>query len=158
MHIGLFGGTFNPIHACHLRIAAQVQTELKLDQVTFIPTGDPPHKEPTSLAPAFHRLAMVQLALQGYPTFSVSDVEVRSSGLSYTIDTVSLLKQEYSSDTEWSFIVGLDAFFGFPQLETRHSSPWSMSFRGLLQTGHALWEACLNSWTSSDTAPRLSIV
>ena len=114
MHFGLFGGTFNPIHSCHLRIAEQVQTELKLDQVTFIPTGDPPHKESTSLAPAFHRLAMVQLALQGYPTFSVSDVEVRSSGISYTIDTVLLLKQKYSSETEWTFIVGLDAFLDFP--------------------------------------------
>jgi len=114
MHIGLFGGTFNPIHSCHLLIAEQVQTELKLDQVTFMPTGDPPHKMPTALAPASHRLAMVHIALEGYPTFTASDLEVQSPGISYTIDTVTILKQKHSPDTEWSFIVGLDAFFDFP--------------------------------------------
>jgi nicotinate-nucleotide adenylyltransferase len=114
MHIGIFGGTFNPIHSCHLRIAEQVQAELTLDQVMFIPTGDPPHKTGTSLAPAVHRLAMVQIALEDYPTFTVSDVEVRSSRISYSFDTVTILQQEHSSDTEWSFIVGLDAFLDFP--------------------------------------------
>lgn len=114
MHIGIFGGTFNPIHSCHLRIAEQVQSEMKLDQVMFIPTGDPPHKQPTSLAPASHRLAMVQLALEGYSTFTVSDVEVQSPGISYTIDTVTIMKRTYSPDTEWSFILGLDAFLDFP--------------------------------------------
>ncbi|UCE62962.1 MAG: nicotinate (nicotinamide) nucleotide adenylyltransferase [Nitrospirota bacterium] len=114
MHIGIFGGTFNPIHSCHLLIAEQVQAELKLDQVLFIPTGDPPHKASTSLAPASHRLAMVQIALEGYPTFTTSDVEVRSSRISYSFDTITILKQQYSADTEWSFIVGLDAFLDFP--------------------------------------------
>lgn len=114
MHIGIFGGTFNPIHSCHLRIAEQVQAEMKLDQVMFIPTGDPPHKEPTALAPAPHRLAMVQMALDGYPTFTTSDVEVRSSRISYSVDTVTILKQKHSADTEWSFIIGLDAFLDFP--------------------------------------------
>ena len=110
MHIGIFGGTFNPIHSCHLRIAEQVQAELKLDQVMFIPTGDPPHKSSTSLAPGFHRLAMVQMALEGYPTFIASEVEVRSSRISYSFETVTTLKQGHPSDTEWSFIIGLDAF------------------------------------------------
>ncbi len=114
MHIGIFGGTFNPIHSCHLRIAEQVQAELKLDHVMFIPTGDPPHKASTSLAPASHRLAMVQIALEGYHTFTASDVEVRSSRISYTIDTITILKKEHSSDTDWSFIIGLDAFGDFP--------------------------------------------
>ena len=112
--IGVYGGTFNPIHVCHLRIAEQVQSELKLDEVIFIPTGDPPHKEPTSLAPAHHRLAMVQLALENHSSFSVSDVEIQSSGLSYTIDTITALKHTYGPDTELSFIMGLDAFLEFP--------------------------------------------
>ena len=113
-HIGLCGGTFNPIHVCHLRIAEQVQFALKLDEVVFIPTGDPPHKELTSLAPAHHRLAMVRIALENYSTFSVSDVETQSSGLSYTVNTITLLKQTYGPDTELSFIMGLDAFLEFP--------------------------------------------
>lgn len=114
MHIGIFGGTFNPIHCCHLRIAEQIQTEMKLDQVIFIPTGDPPHKKTTSLAPASHRLAMVKLALEGYPAFIASNVEVQSSRISYSFDTVTLLKKKYPSETEWSFIIGLDAFVDFP--------------------------------------------
>lgn len=114
MHIGIFGGTFNPIHSCHLLIAEQVQAELKLDQVMFIPTGDPPHKASTSLAPAHHRLAMVRIALEGYPTFTASDVEIRSSRISYSFDTITILKKEHSQETAWSFIVGLDAFLDFP--------------------------------------------
>lgn len=114
MHIGIFGGTFNPIHSCHLLIAEKVQAELKLDQILFIPTGDPPHKESATLAPASHRLAMVHLALERYPTFTASDVEVRSSRISYSFDTVTILKQKHPSETEWSFIIGLDAFLDFP--------------------------------------------
>ena len=113
-HIGLCGGTFNPIHVCHLRIAEQVQSELKLDEVIFIPTGDPPHKETTSLASAHHRLAMVRIALENHSTFSVSDVEIQSSGLSYTINTITAFKHSYDPDTELSFIMGLDAFLEFP--------------------------------------------
>ena len=113
-HIGVCGGTFNPIHVCHLRIAEQVQSELKLDEVIFIPTGDPPHKEPTSLAPAQHRLAMVRLALESHSTFSVSDVEIQSSGVSYTVNTMTVLKHTYEPDTQLSFIIGLDAFLEFP--------------------------------------------
>ena len=114
MHFGLFGGTFDPIHVCHLRIAEQVQAALKLNQIIFLPTGDPPHKKPASLAPAHHRLAMVKIALEAYPTFTVSEVEIRLSGISYTVNTVTSLKQSHPPDTEWSFIVGLDAFLDFP--------------------------------------------
>lgn len=114
MHLGILGGTFNPIHVCHLRIAEQVQSQLKLDQVIFIPTGDPPHKEPTSLAPAHYRLAMVTTALEPFPAFTVSDVEIRSPGISYSVDTITSLKQSSDPDTEWFFIVGLDAFLDFP--------------------------------------------
>ena len=114
MHIGIFGGTFNPIHSCHLLIAGQVQNEMKLNQILFIPTGDPPHKKSSSLAPASHRLAMVKIALEGYPTFTASDVETRLSHISYSINTVVGLKQTHGSDTEWSFMVGLDAFLDFP--------------------------------------------
>ena len=110
MHIGIFGGTFNPIHTCHLQIAEQVKTECNLDRIIFIPTGDPPHKDSTSLAPAHDRLAMVQLALESKHSFSVSDIEVRSPNVSYTVDTVTQLQQEYRDGTQWSFIIGLDAF------------------------------------------------
>lgn len=114
MRIGLFGGTFNPIHRCHLTIAGQVRDRFHLDRVAFIPTGDPPHKSSESLAPAGDRINMVRLAIAGIPSFVVSDVEVRRPAKSYSIDTVRTLRAESGPGTELFFIVGLDAFVDFP--------------------------------------------
>ncbi|MDT7043487.1 nicotinate-nucleotide adenylyltransferase [Candidatus Nitronereus thalassa] len=112
MKIGLLGGTFNPIHKGHLHIADQTRTRLGFDQILFIPTGDPPHKSLTSLAPAHHRLAMVKLATQPFPYFQVSDIEATSSETCYTIDTLNALKDQIEG--ELFFLVGLDAFLDFP--------------------------------------------
>jgi len=114
MHIGLFGGTFNPIHRCHLAIAQDIQTHMRLDHILFIPSGDPPHKPPDTLIPAIHRLEMVKAAIATHPTFSISDIEIRTSNYSYTIDTVTTLKEIYPANTTFSFLVGLDAFLEFP--------------------------------------------
>ncbi len=114
MKIGLFGGTFNPIHHCHLTIAAQVRERLSLDQVLFIPSGEPPHKPHNHMAPAHHRLEMVRLAVAGNSSLAVSDVEVRRPHTSYSIDTVRELRRHYSPATELVFIIGLDAFVEFP--------------------------------------------
>jgi nicotinate-nucleotide adenylyltransferase len=88
MRVGLFGGSFNPIHFGHLRAAEEVRETLNLDLIYFIPAASPPHKTEGELAPAEHRLAMVRLATKGNRHFMVSDVEVRRTGRSYTIDTV----------------------------------------------------------------------
>jgi nicotinate-nucleotide adenylyltransferase len=114
MKIGLFGGTFNPIHNCHLTIAARVRERLPLDRILFVPTGDPPHKPQDGLAPASHRLEMVRLAIASDPAFSVSDVEVRKTTKSYSIETVRALHEQYGPEVELSFIIGLDAFLEFP--------------------------------------------
>ena len=108
MRIGLLGGTFNPIHRGHLHIAEQTRTRLALDQILFIPTGDPPHKPAETLAPAHHRLEMVKLAIQDTPYFQVSDIEATSSHTCYTVDTLHALKSQIEG--ELSFLVGLDAF------------------------------------------------
>ena len=108
MKIGIFGGTFNPIHLGHLHIAEQTQREMALDQIMFLPTGDPPHKPPETLAPAPHRLEMVRLALKNHPYFVVSDYEAISPAKSYTIHTLQHLKEELEG--ELFFMVGLDAF------------------------------------------------
>jgi nicotinate-nucleotide adenylyltransferase len=113
MFIGLLGGTFNPIHNGHLHIAHFVNRTLQLDRIIFIPTGDPPHKPATSLAPAHHRLEMVKRAIAPYPHFTASDHETRSAAVSYSVDTVTQFKKEYSDETELGFIVGLDAFLDF---------------------------------------------
>jgi nicotinate-nucleotide adenylyltransferase len=114
MKIGLFGGTFNPIHHCHLTIATRVRERLPLDRILFVPTGDPPHKPQDGLAPASRRLEMVRLAIASEPAFSVSDVEVRKATKSYSIETVLALREHYGPEVELAFIIGLDAFLEFP--------------------------------------------
>ena len=111
--IGLLGGTFNPIHNAHLAIARQAREMLELDRVVMIPSGDPPHKPSNGLASAKDRYEMVRLALASDPSLAISDVEVRRSGKSYSIDTVRRLQQEYGNETRLYFLIGLDAFLEF---------------------------------------------
>ncbi|HET6675690.1 MAG TPA: nicotinate-nucleotide adenylyltransferase [Nitrospiraceae bacterium] len=114
MRLGLLGGTFNPVHNCHLKVAAQTRDALALDRILFIPAGDPPHKAPDSLAPARHREAMVRLAIEEEPSFGLSDMEVRRPGRSYSIDTVRALRAELGPTPHLFFIIGLDAFLDLP--------------------------------------------
>jgi len=114
MRLGLLGGSFNPIHRCHLSIAQSALQLLHLDRILFIPTGDPPHKQPGTLAAAQHRYRMVQLAIQDVPEFTFTDVEIRRSGKSYSIDTVRAIQQEYGPAATLFFIIGLDAFLELP--------------------------------------------
>jgi nicotinate-nucleotide adenylyltransferase len=113
-HLGLLGGSFNPIHNCHLSIAHHIHERLRLSRILFIPSGDPPHKRDGSLAPAADRLEMVRLATAGIPFFDVSDIELQRPGKSYSIDTVRALQTEYGPSVELFFIIGLDAFLDFP--------------------------------------------
>lgn len=114
MRLGLLGGSFNPVHRCHLSIAQSARQLLDLDRVLFIPTGDPPHKQSRTLADARHRYRMVELAIQDIPEFALTDIEIRRTGKSYSIDTVQAIQQEYGPDTSLFFIIGLDAFLDLP--------------------------------------------
>ncbi len=114
LKVGLLGGSFNPIHNGHLTIAQHVHERMQLSQVVFIPTSDPPHKRDGSLAPANVRLEMVRLAIADNPLFTVSDIEMRRTGKSYSIDTIRALQHHYGPSTELFFIIGLDAFLDFP--------------------------------------------
>ena len=87
----VFGGSFNPIHTGHLLLADEVLELLALDRVLFVPAAMPPHKAPATLASASDRYAMVALAVGTHPRFEVSDVEVRRTGPSYTVDTLEAL-------------------------------------------------------------------
>jgi len=107
--IGLFGGTFNPIHLGHLRTAVEVGEKLNLDSVYLIPSALPPHKDSHALISAEDRLAMARIAVEGSGLFQVSDVELRRSGPSYTIDTVRHFKSRFG-DAALFWIVGSDAF------------------------------------------------
>lgn len=102
---GIMGGTFDPIHNGHLMMAEAAMNQLKLDEVLFIPDGDPPHK--VELASAKDRLRMVELAVTGRKGFLPEDMEVRRAGQTYTVDTLERLKAEHPSD-QFHFIVGAD--------------------------------------------------
>jgi nicotinate-nucleotide adenylyltransferase len=110
MRIALFGGSFNPIHLGHLRAAEEDREALGLDLIYFVPAASPPHKPPVGLAPAEHRLQMVRLATKGNRYFMVSDVEVRRSGRSFTIDTVRYFRATMRAQPELYLIMGGDQF------------------------------------------------
>ena len=110
--IGLFGGTFDPIHYGHLRTAFELWQSLKLAEVRFLPTGNPPHRERT-LADAALRVAMVRAAVADQPAFVVDDREVRRAGASYTVDTLTELRAEFPHRS-LCLLLGMDAFLGLP--------------------------------------------
>jgi nicotinate-nucleotide adenylyltransferase len=112
MRVGLFGGSFNPIHLGHLRAAEEDREALALDLVYFIPAAAPPHKPHAGLAPAEHRLQMVRLATKGNRYFMVSDAEIRRSGQSYTIDTVRHFLSTMRGQADLNLIMGGDQFAG----------------------------------------------
>jgi nicotinate-nucleotide adenylyltransferase len=110
MQIGLFGGTFNPIHRGHLHAASAVKKSFKLDEIILIPAALPPHKTPVAVASAANRFEMINLAISGLSGITVSDVELQRSGPSYTIDTVYHFKAAQPDDALIYLIMGLDAF------------------------------------------------
>ncbi|MBU5440011.1 nicotinate-nucleotide adenylyltransferase [Tissierella sp. MSJ-40] len=110
MKIGIMGGTFNPIHNGHLIMAEYTRYSLNLDKVLFIPTGKPPHKEIEEVAYLNHRLEMTVLATLSNSFFQVSSMEIERKNITYTIDTIEALKEEYPKD-EFYFIIGADSLF-----------------------------------------------
>lgn len=108
MKIGIFGGTFNPIHYGHLRVAEEVRESFSMDKIIFIPAGIPPLKRHNILS-GIDRLKMTELAIRGNPFFEVSDIEVRSKKPSYTFNTLKYLRKLYQKDALF-FIMGIDAF------------------------------------------------
>ena len=107
--MGLFGGSFDPIHQGHIDMALRLIDRLGLDGVWLMPTFVPPHKIRASMAAAEHRLAMCRLATRKYPQIQVSDLELQRQGASFTVDTLSTLCEQHP-DTEWYLITGADMF------------------------------------------------
>ncbi len=108
--IGLLGGTFNPVHNGHLKMAYIALYEFGLGEVVFLPLGDPPHKRQDFLASAQHRLAMIRLAITGETRFSVSTAETSREGLTYTVDTLEILTRA-QPQTSFYYIIGADTLF-----------------------------------------------
>jgi nicotinate-nucleotide adenylyltransferase len=111
MRLGLFGGTFNPIHLGHLRAAIEIQEAFSLDRLLFIPTAIPPHKKSDSLLSFAHRLKMVRLAIPDHSILKASDAEKKREGKSYSIQTLRFFKNKFGSKVDLYFIIGIDAFW-----------------------------------------------
>jgi nicotinate-nucleotide adenylyltransferase len=110
--IGIFGGSFDPIHFGHLRPVLEILDALSLDEIRFIPTGQPAHRG-LPVAPPRLRLEMVKAAVAMEPRFVVDEREIKRHTPSYTVDTLAELRDEYPSDA-LVLLVGMDAFLGFP--------------------------------------------
>lgn len=106
---GLFGGSFDPIHVGHLIIARSIAEQLGLDRVIFLPSAMPPHKERDRLTTPEHREAMVRLAVDGEPLFSVSDFDLARTGPTYTVETVAHFRTAHGPDAALYWIIGGDS-------------------------------------------------
>jgi len=113
MRIGIFGGTFDPVHLGHLIVAEQCREQGRLDEVCFIPAARPPHKQERSVTPFAQRLEMLALAVAGQPAFRVEDLEDHRPGPSYTADTLEELRRS-RPDAEFLLIVGTDTLEDLP--------------------------------------------
>ena len=109
MRTGVLGGTFDPVHLGHLMIAEEARVSLGLDEVLFIPAGQPYFKTGQPVSEACHRLAMVELAVASNPHFTASDMEVRRPGPTYTVDTLTELRRRLGGAHELFLILGMDS-------------------------------------------------
>ncbi|MDY6844531.1 MAG: nicotinate-nucleotide adenylyltransferase [Thermodesulfobacteriota bacterium] len=110
MKVGIIGGSFNPIHFGHLRMAEDMRETLGLSKVIFVPAKIPPHKEKKHIISASHRFNMVAIALSANPWFEISDIEIKREGISYSIDTINLLKKQFEDTTNLYLLMGMDSF------------------------------------------------
>lgn len=115
MKTGVLGGTFDPIHIGHLKVAEEVTAHLNLDEVIFMPAGQPWLKADNLISPAEHRLAMLRLALAGKSKFKLSTMEVERPGPTYTVDTMAELSRQLGAGDELFFILGWDNLTQLPQ-------------------------------------------
>lgn len=115
--LGLFGGTFDPVHFGHLRLAAEMREAFRLERVVFLPAGHPWQRERDTYASGADRVKMLELAIAGEPDFGVDDREVRREGPSYTVDTLEDYRRECGPDVPLVFLCGTDAF---ARVETWH--------------------------------------
>lgn len=113
MRVGIFGGTFDPIHLGHLILAEQCRQQARLDQVLIIPAALPPHKREQAVSSFAQRVEMVTLAIAGNPAFRVDELEKDRVGPSYTVDTLAQLRQARPGD-DLFFLLGSDSLRDFP--------------------------------------------
>lgn len=135
MRIGLMGGTFDPVHIGHLIAAQSACEELGLHEVWFMPTSVPPHKEQAPGASPEQRWQMVCLAVEDHPSFKPSDVELCKGGVSYSIETVLMLRSRYP-EHEFFYIIGADMVQYLPKWHRIDELITLVTFVGLHRPGY----------------------
>jgi nicotinate-nucleotide adenylyltransferase len=112
--LGVFGGTFDPIHIAHLAVAEEAAEAMGLERILFVPAGEPPHKPGREITPGVHRLAMVELAIAGNDRFAVDRLELERPGPSYTVDTLEALRSrpDAGAAPELTLVLSAEAFLG----------------------------------------------
>lgn len=113
MRLGLYGGTFDPVHYGHLLAAEQCREQRRLDEVWFVPAASPPHKRHETISPGQQRAEMLELATAGHPQLRVSRIELERSGPSFTVQTLEQLREE-EPDRELCLLIGADSLADFP--------------------------------------------
>ena len=137
MHIGIMGGTFDPIHTGHLIAAETAREAARLDEVWFMPASAPPHKDRPPGATAEERLEMVQLAVHAHPCFRAIDIELQRGGVSYSVDTVEELRRRYPG-YHFSYIIGADMVQYLPHWHQIERLCGMIRFIGLNRPGTTL--------------------
>jgi nicotinate-nucleotide adenylyltransferase len=154
--IGLYGGSFNPIHIGHLIIARSVGEALDLDRVIFLPSGQPPHKRASDLIDPVHRGEMVRLAVEADSLFEVSDYDLTRDGPCYTFDAVTHFSAEMPDDAKLCWIIGADSLV---ELATWHRVAELVELCDVVTAARCGWEqpdlSCLRSALSEDQIHRL---
>ncbi len=115
MNIGVLGGTFDPIHIGHLKVAEEAVARLDLPRILFMPAGQPWLKLNNAISPVQHRLEMVRLGIAGNPRFKLSTMEIERSGPTYSVDTIEQLQSQLDEGDEMFFILGWDNLMQLPQ-------------------------------------------
>jgi nicotinate-nucleotide adenylyltransferase len=115
MRVGVFGGTFDPIHLGHLAVARSIQSTLSLDKVVFVPAGQPWLKAGTPVSPVKDRVEMLRLAIARRKAFELSTIEADRPGPSYTVDTMEALRKQSGHDSTLFFLLGSDALLDIPK-------------------------------------------
>ncbi len=129
MRLGIFGGTFDPVHYGHLLLAECCREQCRLDAVWFLPAATPPHKLGEELSPARQRIEMLELAIAGNPAFSVCRHEADCGGVNFTIDTLAHLHEE-DPNRELFFLMGADMLADLPNWrEPRACANWPCRWR-----------------------------
>lgn len=113
MRIGILGGTFDPVHFGHLLTAESCREQLRLDEVWFVPAASAPHKQSQTTSPAANRVEMLRLAIGGHEAFRVSEIELARGGVSYTVDTLEVIRNERPAD-ELFLLLGGDSLADLP--------------------------------------------